>query len=169
MQRAFIEEARRYLCREYPAKIRSALARLPEDDLWWRPNAASNSVGHLLLHLAGNVRQWVVHGLGGEDDVRQRAGEFAASGGESKEELLLRLEETLREVDRVLGAFDPERLGAPLEIQGLSTTGMAALFHAVEHFSTHTGQILYIAKARVGEDLDFYQVDEDGRVRGTRW
>jgi uncharacterized damage-inducible protein DinB len=169
VQRAFIEEARRYLCREYPAKIRIALARLPEEDLWWRANEVSNSAGHLLLHLAGNVRQWVVHGLGGEDDVRDRAREFAASGGSSREELLHQLDESLREVDRVLEALDPERLSARLEIQGLSTTGMAALLHAVEHFSTHTGQILYIVKARVGADLEFYQVDGDGRVTGTRW
>ena len=167
--RALVDLSRRYLKREYPAKIRLALARLPEEDLWWRPNPGSNAAGNLVLHLAGNVRQWVVSGLGGRDDTRDRAREFSEQAGGSIAEVLGHLEASVTDADAVLGGLDPESLLEPRPIQGLLVTGLEALYHVVEHFSMHTGQIVYLVKLRTGEDLGFYDVDEDGRVRGTRW
>ena len=165
----FVAESRRLLTREYPAKLRRALDELPTGDLWWRPDPACNSVGNLLLHLAGNVRQWVVHGLGGAEDVRERAVEFSRTGGLDLEEVWRRLEASLRDADAVLAELDPATLGEPMRIQGMETTGLAALYHVVEHFSMHTGQILYLVKMRTGRDLGFYQVDDQGKVTGTRW
>lgn len=167
--RAFVEESRRFLVEEYPAKIRLALADVTDEDLWWRPNEASNSIGNLLLHLAGNVRQWVVHGLGGETDVRRRADEFAARGGMGVEEAMGVLLASVEDAERILRALDPDDLLAPRTIQGIDTTGLAALYHVVEHFSMHAGQILFLAKARKGRDLGFYEVDPTGRVTGTNW
>lgn len=169
MEQAFIQESRRYLCREYPAKIRAALRHLPEEELWRQPNSTSNSVGRLILHLCGNVRQWVVHGLGREPDTRDRAREFAATGGPTARELLAQMDTTLAEVDRTLAGLAPGRLEETVEVQGIRTSGLAALFHAVEHFSMHTGQILYIVKARSGTDLGFYEIDASGRVTNTTW
>ncbi len=142
---------------------------MSEDDLWWRPNEASNSAGNLLIHLAGNVRQWVVHGLSGAPDERQRAVEFARQGGLNLEQAFGVLMDSIRAADRVLASLDPAALGEPVKIQGVDTTGLRALYHVVEHFSGHTGQILYIAKLRQSRDLGLYDVDEAGRVRGTRW
>ncbi len=166
---AFVEESRRFLAHEYPAKMRLALKGFSQEDLWWRPNDASNSVGNLLLHLAGNVRQWVVHGLGGADDVRDRASEFAQEGGMTLEEVWAVLDASLADADAALAALDPATLLEPYAIQGLDTTGLAALYHVVEHFSMHTGQILYLAKMRKGGELGFYDVDETGTVTGTNW
>lgn len=161
---AFIEESRRYLREDYLPKIRRCLEALPDGDLWWRPNDASNSVGNLLLHVAGNIRQWVVSGIGGEPDIRERDEEFSADGGARAVDLLAHLEATLEDVDRVLGSLDPGRLDGRLVIQGNDVTVLEALYHAVEHFSMHTGQIIYVTKLRSGSDLRFYDV-KDGIAR----
>ncbi|HKK08181.1 MAG TPA: DinB family protein [Gemmatimonadota bacterium] len=163
---AFIDRSRAFLGSEYLPKIRSCLDELPPDALWWRPNAASNSVGNLLLHLSGNLGQWIVSGVGGEPDVRERQAEFDAEGGREAAELLARLEATVADADRVLAGLDPGRLLEARVVQGTDTTVLDAIYHVVEHFGMHTGQIAYITKMRTGEDLGFYDV-EDGIARPT--
>ncbi|HKJ93833.1 MAG TPA: DinB family protein [Longimicrobiales bacterium] len=160
----FLECSRDYLGARgsYFPRIEKAVARLRPEDLWWRPNDASNSVGNLLLHLAGNLRQWVVHGVGGAPDVRDRPAEFDAEGATSADELLGRLRAAVEEAGAVLETLDPARLAEPVVIQGMETTVLGALYHAVEHFSMHTGQILYIVKMRRGVDLGFYSIGQDG-------
>lgn len=165
---AFIDRSRYFLTREYLPKIRRCLDVLDDEDLWWRPNPASNSVGNLVLHLCGNARQWVVHGLAGAADVRKRDAEFAADGPMGRKEVVRRLEETLEEVDGALADLDPGVLDRGLTLQGLEVTGLHALYHVVEHFSMHTGQIIYVTKLRTGEDLAFYRASDDGSVE-TRW
>ena len=162
--RLFIDESRRYLSGEYLPKIRRSLEGLTAEDIWWRPNENCNSIGNLILHLAGNVRQWIKAGVGGALDVRERQEEFDAEGGLTAGELVDLLEGALQEVDAVLADLPLERLEEPLEIQGLRVTVFGAVYHAVEHFSMHTGQILYLAKLRSGKDLGFYEVSE-GRVK----
>lgn len=166
---AFLAESRRYLTVEYPAKIDSAVRLLEIEDLWWRPTLGSNSVGHLVRHLSGNVRQWVVHGIGGHPDVRERAAEFGDDDQPPLETLMGDLRLALEDADRVLDRLTSASLTEPRDIQGLRTTVLLALYHVVEHFSMHTGQILWIVKARTGRDLGFYQVDDDGYVTGTTW
>lgn len=167
---AFVHASRGYLVDEYPAKIELATARLSVEDLWWRPNAASNSIGTLLLHLAGNLRQWVVHGVGGRPDVRDRASEFEARDpAPGRDELIRVLRASCDDAGTVLDELDPDSLGDPLVVQNLEVTKLEAIYHAVEHFSMHTGQILWIVKLRAGADLGFYDVDEKGDVRETRW
>lgn len=163
--RAFIDRSRAYLAEDHLPRIRLALTRLSEGDLWWRPNGASNSVGNLLLHLAGNVRQWIVSGVGGEPDRRHRPEEFAATGGVTTAEALATLEAAVADADRVLARLDPARLSDPLTIQGNDVTVLHAIYHVVEHFSMHAGQILYVVKARAGEDLGFWEAREDGTTR----
>lgn len=153
----FIERSRYYLGEEYPAKIRAVLAALPAEALWWRPNIWSNSVGNLVLHLCGNVRQWVVAGIGGVTDVRQRDEEFAAREGHTAEELRDILDVTIRDVDATLAALQEGALLEQRRIQGRETLVMSALFHVVEHFSTHTGQIVWLGKMWSGAgSIRFY-------------
>lgn len=154
----FIAEARRHLMQEYLPWLRACLARLSEVEVWWRPNEKSNSVGNLLLHLCGNITQWVIHGVGGAADARNRPAEFAARESCSKVELLQRLESTLAAVDAVLANLPIDKLTEPRMIQGFNVTVLGAIFHVVEHFSYHTGQIIYITKMRTGEDLKFWNV-----------
>ncbi len=128
---------------------------LSDTDVWWRPNAASNSAGNLLLHLEGNVRQWIISGLGGAPDHRQRDLEFAERGPLPRRRLLTRLRKTVREACAVIGGLSAADLGQHRTIQGLTVTAFEAIHHVVEHFAYHTGQVLYIAKLRSRRDLGF--------------
>jgi uncharacterized damage-inducible protein DinB len=156
---AFVEHARALLIGEYLPKIERCLERLNDEQIWWRANEESNSIGNLLLHLAGNVRQWIISGLGGRPDHRERDKEFAQRESISRESLLEHLRGTLNEVDEVLASFDYARLLENQKIQSLEVTGLEAIFHVTEHFSMHTGQILYITKLLTSADLRFYQFD----------
>jgi uncharacterized damage-inducible protein DinB len=153
---AFIFKARSLFSDEYLPKIEHCLGELSEEAVWWRANPESNSIGNLLLHLAGNVRQWIVSGLGGAPDERIRQQEFDAQSGISRAELLARLKQALMEVDGVLVALDPSRVLEQRRIQGDDVTVLDALFHVVEHFSMHTGQIILLTKMLKGADLKFY-------------
>lgn len=155
--RAFIDRSRSYLTGDYMLKIRRSVAELSEPDLWWRANPESNSVGNLILHLAGNVRQWVVSGIGGVRDDRERWTEFDAQDGPGPRDLLDHLESAVRDADRVLSRLSPEQLLERRVIQGRDVSVLEALYHAVEHFSMHTGQIIYITKLRAAVDLELYQ------------
>jgi len=169
--RHFIDTCRHYLDAEYLPRIRRCVERLDEADLWWRANDASNSIGNLVLHLAGNVRQWIATGVGGRTDIRERAAEFAADGADASgawdgPRLLEHLEKALAEVDEVLAELSPADLMERTTVQGKDVTYLEAVFHAVEHFSMHTGQIIYITKTRTGADLGFYEIDA-GTARRT--
>ena len=162
--RAFIEEARRLLAGDYLPKIERCLERLTDEQIWWRANPDSNSVGNLLLHLAGNARQWIVSGVGGAADTRARQTEFDAGKGDADEaarpgaaDLLARLRATLAEVDAVLARLDSATLVERRRIQALDgVLVLNAVFHVVEHFSMHTGQIILLTKMLTGGDLAFY-------------
>lgn len=165
--RTFLDLSARFLERDFMPRVRAAVERLDPEDVWWRPNEASNSVGNLLLHLAGNLRQWVVSGVGGEPDRRVRHEEFDSPEQPGGVELLERLEAVVAEAVRTLRERDPTTLLERRRIQGTEVTGLEAVYHAVEHFSMHTGQILWIVKLRTGRDLGFYRV-RDG-IAERRW
>ena len=153
---AFIQEAQRLLVDEYLPKIERCVERLSDEQVWWRPNPESNSIGNLLLHLSGNARQWIVCGLGGELDERERQAEFDERDGMDREELLRKLRTTVADVNDVLARFDPARLLEEFPIQGTTATALAAIFHVTEHFSMHTGQIILLTKMLANVDLVFY-------------
>lgn len=142
---AFPELAARYL-EEYLQKIQLAVNRLDEEQTWWRPAEGANSVGNLLLHLHGNLSLWILAGLGQEHFERDRAGEFNADCTHRPQELLEQLEATVARCCRVVRATEPAELSLPLDIQGYQCDVLGALFHAVEHMSYHTGQILWVVK-----------------------
>jgi uncharacterized damage-inducible protein DinB len=155
---AFLAQSREYLIAHYLPKIRGSVDILSDADLWWRPHEAANSIGNLLLHLAGNIRQWVVSGVGGAPDRRDRAAEFARREPLSRIELLALITEAVFEADSVMAATDPASLSERRQVQGRTVTLLEAIYHAIEHFGMHTGQIVYIAKLRSGTDLGFYRV-----------
>jgi uncharacterized damage-inducible protein DinB len=158
--RAFLAEARRHLCEDYLPKIERCLERLTDEQVWWRASERSNSVGNLLLHLEGNLRQWVVCGVGGAEDARVRDREFAERRLVPRAELLGALRAAVAEAGDALARLDPEALLETRRVQGLDVTTLAAVFHAVEHFSMHTGQIILLTKMLADEDLAFYDFSE---------
>jgi uncharacterized damage-inducible protein DinB len=160
----FLERARYFLSTEYRTQLRLAVEALPEDGLWWRANDQSNSVGNLLLHLNGNVRQWILAGVGGQPDIRHRAAEFEARGGRPASALLADLDRTLDDVDKVLENLTDANLLEPRTIQGRDVTVLVAVFHVVEHFSQHLGQIILIAKLLAPGAILFHE-DAAGLAR----
>lgn len=152
----FIACSRSYFADDYYPKLERCLELLTDEQIWWRANPQSNSIGNLLLHLSGNVRQWIVCGLGGDRDERDRDSEFAQREKISREELLGRLQQTLNDADATLAKFDVEKLLDRYSIQGCDVTAMSAIYHVVEHFSMHTGQIIMMSKMFAEVDLGFY-------------
>jgi uncharacterized damage-inducible protein DinB len=141
---------------QYLPKIREAVERLPEADLWRRDHDSDNSVGNLLRHLAGNVRQYVIAGAGGKVDIRNRPAEFAARDGATRRELLDELERTVNEACAVLQALDDKALLERRRIQDREVVLFDALLHMGEHFAYHAGQIILIIKARTGQGFSWY-------------
>jgi uncharacterized damage-inducible protein DinB len=160
----FLRHARFRLLDDYLVKIAAAIDALDDEQLWRRPNESSNSIGNLLLHLSGNVRQWLISGVGGAEDTRDRASEFAARGSAPGGELIELLKTTLEEADGVLAGIEDEcaagRSDAPLQRlcrpQAYEVTVFDAIFHVVEHFSYHTGQIIFAAKWLAEGQVSFY-------------
>ncbi len=149
----FIALARDFLGSNYLPKIERCLERLTDEDVWWRPDENSNSIGNLLLHLNGSTRMWVVSGVGGAPDLRDRQREFDERSPLPRAELLARIRGTLREVDEVLARLDAAALTERRQVRDWNVTVLEAIFHAVEHFSMHAGQIILLTKLRTGEDL----------------
>lgn len=155
--KSFIARSRYHLSEDFLPKIERCLDLLTDEQLWWRANSQSNSIGNLLLHLSGNARQWIVCGLGSSTDSRDRDSEFAQRELIPREELRALLKQTLIDVDKTLAKFDAAALLDPRVIQGLEVSALEAILHVVEHFSMHTGQIILITKMLSENDLAFYE------------
>ncbi len=161
---AFLQLSAHYISEHYGPKILRCLEEMDEDQIWWRPNAESNSLGNLILHLCGNIRQWIISGVGGKPDTRERQTEFDEMGPMPTPVLVHKLNTTLKEACDVILNTEPGTLHEERIVQGNPVTGMEAIYHAIEHFSMHTGQIIYITKLHQGRDLAFYKVTEDGKA-----
>ena len=152
----FVAESRRLLAEEYLPKIERSLEQLTDEQVWWRPNEKSNSIGNLILHISGNARQWIVCGLGGERDERNRDSEFAERRVLPREQLLAHLRKVVSDFDETLKGFDRSRLLDEFPIQGTTSSALVAILHVTEHFSMHTGQIILLTKMLADVDLVFY-------------
>jgi len=158
---AFVQKARELIAREYLPKIEHCLEKLTDEQVWWRPNPESNSIGNLLLHISGNARQWIVCGLGGVADDRQRQTEFDERRQIPRDELLNKLRTTIAAVDQTLKTFKLENLLLEYPIQGTKATGLAAIFHVTEHIAMHSGQIILLTKQLTAQDMHFYDFEGD--------
>jgi uncharacterized damage-inducible protein DinB len=155
--RTFLDKSRHLLMSDYLPKLERCFEELSDEDVWWRPNDASNSIGNLMLHLTGNLREWIIGGVGQRAFERVRQQEFDERSHRPGKELLARLRATLKEADDVLGSVGPESLLTRPQIQHDSGTVLEAIYHVVEHFGMHTGQIIMLSKMRAGKDLRLWQ------------
>ena len=144
----FLAQSREYLSSDFLPKVERCLEALSDEDVWWRSNESSNSIGNLLLHLDGSTRAWIVGVAGGSQSQRDRQREFDERERIPRSELLSRLRRTLAEADDVLARLDAGTLLERRQARGEEVTVLYAIFHAVEHFSMHTGQIIMLAKMR---------------------
>lgn len=162
--RAFLNQARTYLSDDYLPKIERCLQQLTDDQIWFRSNAVSNSIGNLVLHLCGNATQWILSGLGGKPDHRDRDSEFLQREIISRDDLLENLRVTITEVATVLDSMDQKILLENRIIQGNPVDVLEAVFHVTEHFSMHTGQIILLTKILAEADLEFYDFSSGAPV-----
>jgi uncharacterized damage-inducible protein DinB len=153
----FVSRSRYWLTKEYPIKLRLCVNALPRSAVWARPNPSSNSIGNLIVHLTGNVTEWILGSIGGRSVTRYRAGEFAQTDGADGPKLLDNLEAVLREADGILAGLTEKDLERPIVIQNRETTVLAAVYHVVEHFSMHTGQIVFLTKIYAPDKIHFYE------------
>ena len=141
---------------ELYGRIETCLAKLTPEQIWNRGGENQNAIGNLLLHLTGNVRQWILSGVGGAKDIRDRDAEFAAREGSPAAALAARLKEMVREANEVMRGLTADQLLDKIVVQGYPVTKMEAIFHVVEHFAGHTFQIIFATKLMTDQDLGFY-------------
>jgi uncharacterized damage-inducible protein DinB len=149
-------------------RIQDCLARLTPEQIWSRNSENENAAGNLVLHLSGNVRQWIGSGVAGLPDHRERDAEFDARGGKSSQELAELLKTRVDEAASIIRTIPANRLTERITPQGHDVSVLEAIAHVVEHFSMHTGQIILLTKMLTGEDLGYYQhLRGSGRAAGT--
>jgi len=141
---------------ENTQKLKTCLDELEEPDIWKRPNQHSNSVGNLVLHLSGNIRQWIISSLGKQEDTRNRDGEFSAEGGYNKMQLAEKLFSTVEQAKNVITNISSEEILQKRKVQGNTVSGIEAIIHVTEHYSYHTGQVIFWVKLLRDKDLGFY-------------
>lgn len=152
---------------KYTPRIVRCLQLLSEKEIWWRPNDASNAAGNIVLHLCGNVRQWIISALGGAPDFRERDKEFSERGPVPRQVLISQLRSTVKQACWTIDSLPSKTLSQEFEIQGFRVSGFVAIAHVYEHFAYHTGQIIYLTKLKRGKDLRFTRLPSS--KRSSRW
>ena len=155
LDRIFLEFSRKKLL-QLSGRVTDCLGRLSAEQVWVRGSENENAVGNLVLHLCGNVRQWIIASIGGKPDIRVRDREFTARGDVAPAELAGRLKATVEEAVAVIDHVTAARLAEHVTIQNYDVTVLEAIAHVVEHFGQHTGQIMFVTKMLTGKDLGYY-------------
>jgi uncharacterized damage-inducible protein DinB len=167
LDRIFLTFSRNKL-EQLSTRIADCLARLTAEQVWARGNNNENAIGNLVLHLCGNVRQWIISGVGGQSDTRVRDREFAARGDVEPAELAERLKSTVAEAVAVIDQVSAPRLAESVTIQKYDCTVLEAIGHVVEHFAQHAGQIIFATKMLTGQDLGFYKHLKSAAAHGEK-
>ncbi len=161
----FLDFSRQKLLSQYWPRLRACVESLTDEQVWWRPNPTSNSIANLMLHLNGNVTQWLIASFDHLNDLRDRPAEFNQTEALTRAELVGTLGSTIDRAATVLARLTEHDLTGQFEIQGYHVTGMDAVYQVVEHFGLHYGQIAYITKMLRDQDLGFYrELSETGRI-----
>ena len=165
----FLTAARNSLA-EGLRKVEHCVHQLNEEQVWWRPAPQMNSVANLMLHLAGNVRQWILSGVGGARDIRNRPEEFVDRSELPKGNILSMLRSTVREADGLMEKWDLQKLGEPRRIQGFETTALEAIFDSVAHFHGHVQEMIHMTRVQLGSkyQFDFVPKGPEQESAGTR-
>ncbi len=162
-QKEFIEQSI-YRIEESTKRVIKCLQEIDEEEIWIPPNDNSNSIGNLILHLCGNIRQYIISGLGEAEDIRVRAQEFTTKTGFTKAELLNQLSTTTSGAIRIIKESDDYKLTRIYSVQGFQLSGIGIIIHVTEHYSYHTGQIAFWTKQLKNKDLRFYgDIDLNGK------
>jgi hypothetical protein len=150
----YLETARGTLS-EGMRKIEHCVNQLTDAQVWWRDRPEMNSIANLMLHLSGNVRQWIVSGIGGSPDTRNRPREFSDHSGRPKTEILASLKAAVDEADAAMARLSADDLVAERKIQGFDSNVTSALFHSISHFRGHTQEIIHLTRVQLGDKYKF--------------
>jgi len=150
------EEFNRRLKLESLSRIEKCISHLTSEEIWRKNNENTNSIGNLILHLQGNVEQYISSGIGGEKDVRQRNKEFDSIEKIDKETLVKRLRQTVELADEIVSKLQFDDLAEKKQVQGFEESVLSIIIHVIEHFSYHTGQITYYTKYIKNIDTGYY-------------
>jgi len=159
LKKQSLDEFTRRINEEGLQRIIKCLAFLTEEDVWKRPNENTVSIGNLVMHLSGNVRQWICAGLGKQEDVRTRDLEFSTKEGISKEELIADITRAVQDATKVIQNLTPAELNETYDVQVYKENGLSIVVHVIEHFSYHVGQITYAVKSLKNVDTQYYSED----------
>ena len=155
VDRIFVDASVRRL-RQMTERIGDCAGRLNDDQVWMRGSETENAVGNLILHLCGNLRQWIIAGIGGASFTRDRDAEFTARGGVTPAQLIAKLAQTVEEACAVIEAVPGARLTERVSLQSYDLSVLEAIYHVVDHFALHYGQIAFATKLLTHQDLGFY-------------
>ena len=145
-------------------RIISCMEKLKEDQLYYRPNENSNSINNQVLHLDGNVRQWLIATMSNTGDSRQRIMEFDPNNRKSKSELITILNQLEKEIRGILMNIESVDLTEIQAVQCYNESNLSIIVHVIEHFSYHVGQITYITKMLLDIDTEYYADQELDKV-----
>ncbi len=138
----------------FPEQIRAAVAPLSDEQLWWRPNESSNSIGNVLLHLSGSLNHYLNRNLGALDFHRDRAAEFAERRAIPKAELLAAFEKMVASAEKTFDGLTPDRLADASPEPSMHSLLVEDLVNVAAHLAFHAGQIVWIAKMFDGSAVD---------------
>jgi hypothetical protein len=147
--RMFIDDQRARMAHNRQ-RMTGVINQLSDEDLNWRPNPQSNSITNLVVHVCGNLKQRYSHNIAGEPDTRDRPGEFETAAHRTRDQLLAAMEEAFGIVDSILGRLPLPSLFDTTPIRGENRTVLDVIASSSNHTAEHLGQIIYIAKIRLG-------------------
>lgn len=150
MEGGLVLDESRYQVKNAHARIGHCLGQLQDEDLWWNPGEGCNCIGVVVQHLLGNLHQWIVAGVGGEADTRDRQAEFRVAENKPREALMRRLDERVEEVLETYSGLRVSSLLDERRIEGSDVTVLHAIFGTMTHFELHAGQIVYVTRLRLG-------------------
>ena len=155
LSKEFTEQS---VCRmeENVLRIVKCFSELTEEEIWKKPNTQSNSIGNLVLHLCGNITQYIISSMGGNEDHRKRDLEFSTKGGITKQQLIDKLSKVVDQSIAIINKASDSELIRTRKVQAYQLSGVGIIIHVVEHFSYHTGQITFWTKYLKNKDLGFY-------------
>ncbi len=156
VRKLLMDEFDKRVFEESYERIYRCISMIDEKDLWRSPSSGIPAIGNLILHLCGNARQWILSGLGGRPDNRDRDQEFVAQTKIKKGELVFLLENMRSNLRQTLEELDPQQITTVYNVQGFDVTGFSIVVHVIEHFSYHTGQITTLTKLLTNKDTAYY-------------
>jgi len=147
--RIFLDDSRARLAHTRQ-RITGVINQLSDDDLNWRPNPETNSVTNLIVHICGNLKQRYGHHIAGDPDLRDRPAEFDTALHRTKAELLAAIDDAFGMVDGILERLPMATLFDVTQVRGEQRSILDIITTSATHTSEHLGQIIYIAKIRLG-------------------